>query len=461
LQASAVQLLSAVINTACVMAVVAYILARTRFSSGLMDKTLSFRSQLFLIMLCGAFTLYGATNAIPVAGGFVALGHIGQIVGGLLAGPLVGAGVGLISAGYRCTLGGFSVVPAALAALLAGVMAGLYCWWKKESRVGPAEAAVLTVLIEVIASGLSFLLIPDFNQALQLEKKARLPMIVGHALAVAVFILIIKNITEERRTREEKERIESELMVARNIQRSMVPMTFPPFPNVPEFDIYAVLEPAREVGGDLYDFFFTDEDNFCFVIGDVSGKGVPAALFMAATRTLLKAQVDKGKNIEDIIAKVNNELCRGNDASMFITMFCGILNIKTGEVFFSNGGHNPPYISRSGALEMVNGARSMALGCMEDIPYCRGSLVMEKGDTLVLYTDGVTEAMNHGKELFLEKRLELSIKRSTDSSPREVILNILEDVTGFVGGAEQSDDITILALTYRGSAPEINLTDKG
>lgn len=233
------------------MAVVAYVLVRTRFYSIITDKTFTVRNQIYLILLFGVFTMYGATSAIPVAGGFVALGHIGQIVGGLLAGPLVGAGVGLISAGYRWTLDGFSVVPASLAALLAGVFAGLYAKWKKDFRFSPGEVAVLTVVIELFASGLTLLLVPDFDQALLLEKRIRLPMTIGHVLAGAVFILIINNMIEERKTREAKERIESELKIAREIQMSMVPKTFPPFPNAPEFDLYAVLEPAKEVGGDF------------------------------------------------------------------------------------------------------------------------------------------------------------------------------------------------------------------
>ena len=434
------------------MAVVAYVLVRTRFYTVIVEKTYTVRNQIYLILLFATFTMYGVSIAIPVAGGYVALGHIGQIVGGLLAGPIVGTCVGLIIAVHRWSLGGFSVVPASLSVLLVGVFAGLYAMWRKTARYSPFEIAGLTLILELFASGLTFLMVPDFDQALRLEKEIRLPMTVGHMVAGAVFILIINNMIAERQTREAKEKIESELKIARDIQMSMVPKTFPPFPDVPEFDVYAVLEPAKEVGGDFYDFFFTDNDHICFAIGDVSGKGVPAALFMAVTRTMLKSYIDKDTNIDKSMFKLNNDLCLGNEASMFITLFCGILNIRTGEIFYSNGGHNFPYIYRKGGnLETVTSANSVALGCMEDIPYSKGVITLSEGDALVMYTDGVSEAMNKSQEFFTERRLETSINKNVRSSSHDIVRSVMSDVADFVAGAEQSDDITLMVLTYNGN----------
>lgn len=452
------QLLVAVVNTACVMAVVAYLLVRTRFYTAIVEKSDTVRSHLYLtlVLLFTSFTLYGVLVAIPVAGGYVALGHIGQIIGGLMAGPVVGTAVGLIIAVHRWTLGGFSVVPATLSVFLVGTLAGFYALWKKSTRYSPFEVAALIALLELGASGLTFLLTSDFDQALRLEKEIRLPMTIGHMIAGAVFILVINNMLEERENRAAREKSEGELRVARDIQMSMVPKTFPPFPHVPEFDVFALLKPAREVGGDLYDFFFIDKDHICFAIGDVSGKGVPAALFMAVTRTMLKSFISNDAPLEQSMFRLNNELCQGNDASMFTTLFCGILQIRTGEVVYSNAGHNFPYIYRAdGTLEAVSSANSVALGCMEEIPYSSGVITLSKGDALILYTDGVSEAMNHQQELFSEKRLEATIQKSARSSSREIIKTIMDDIAVFVSGAEQSDDITLLVFTYNGSESPI------
>lgn len=449
-----IQLLVSVVNTACVMAVIAYVLVRTRFYAVIVEKSHSLQNKILLIVLFAAFTMYGVLIAIPIAGGFVALGHIGQIIGGLMAGPIVGTCVGLLIAVHRWSLGGFSVIPATLSVILVGLFAGLYAVWRKTVRYSPFEVAALIALLELFSSGLTLLLVPDFNHALGMEDKIRLPMTIGHMIAGAVFMLIINNMIEERQAREAKERIESELGVARDIQMSMVPKTFPAFPQNPELDIYAVLKPAKEVGGDFYDFFFTDSDHICFAIGDVSGKGVPAALFMAVTRTLLKSHVSSDRTIDKSMFKVNNDLCEGNDACMFTTLFSGILNIRTGEVSYSNGGHNFPYIYRKdGTLEIVSSANSVALGCMEEAPYNAGTIMLAEGDALVMYTDGVSEAMNKKLEFFTEGRLETTIQACTHLSSQDIVKNILLDIDMFVSGAAQSDDITLLVITYNGNKP--------
>ncbi len=454
MQGTTVNLLVTVLNTACVMTVVAYVLTRTRFYSEIIDKKFDLKNQLLLIIIFGAFTLYSAQTAIPVGGALVSLRPTGPIVSGLLFGPLVGTCVGLIGALERLlNFGGVTVVSASLATLLAGLTAGLYHRYNKGAQFSLAQVALFTIFYELFAGGLTFLVLLDVNQALSLEKITRLPMITGNAIAVTIFIFITNNLIEERKTRAEKKRIESELNVAREIQMSLVPKTFPGPPDNPEFDIYAVLEPAREVGGDLYDFYFIDPDHFCFLIGDVSGKGVPASLFMAVTRTLFKVEAGKGSIADEIHYTVNNELCRGNDSSMFVTTFCGIINIRTGKVTYSSGGHNPPYICRRDkSLLAVKDAKSVALGVMENIPYSRGKLVMDNGDILVLYTDGVTEAMNTANEMFGEKRLEESILSVHGSSPREIVARIMEDVRSFSAGAEQSDDITLLVLARKSAA---------
>ncbi len=258
----------------------------------------------------------------------------------------------------------------------------------------------------------------------------------------------IKELTE---TTAAKERIESELKIAHDIQMGILHKIFPPFPDRPELDIYATLEPAKEVGGDLYDFFFMDDDHLCFTVGDVSGKGVPASLFMAITMTLIKTKATKGLSPDKVLSRVNEDLSMDNPSMMFVTVFLGILNIRTGELEYSNGGHNPPYIfHKNGDIEPLEMTNGMALGVVEDFSYQSKKFVLQKGETIFLYTDGVTEAMNEKEELFSEERLKKDINALKDKPIQEVAADITEKVKAFSQGVPQTDDITMMILRFYG-----------
>lgn len=248
-----------------------------------------------------------------------------------------------------------------------------------------------------------------------------------------------------------KERIESELKIAHDIQMGILPKTFPPFPDRREFDIYAILEPAKEVGGDLYDFFFMDHDHLCFTIGDVSGKGMPAALFMAITRTLLKTKATQGLTADTVLARVNEDLSLDNPSSMFVTLFLGILDVRTGEVQYCNGGHNPPYLLRpDGGAEPLKSTEGIALGVLDSAPYHSNKITLREGESLFLYTDGVTEAMNTEEDLFTVKRLAAELVLLKGNDIRDIVSGIQEKIRSFAHGAPQADDITIMALRYYG-----------
>jgi phosphoserine phosphatase RsbU/P len=251
----------------------------------------------------------------------------------------------------------------------------------------------------------------------------------------------------------EKQRMEETLKLAHEIQMSMLPKRFPPFPHRTEFDLYAVIEPAREVGGDFYDFLLLDEDHLGFAIGDVSGKGIPAALFMSVTKTLLRVTASKQSRPEAVLAELNNELCRDNDTSMFVTIFYGILHLRTGALEYSSGGHNPPYVlAHNGLVEPLVKTEGMALGVLRDTTYQAKTIQLRAGDGLFLYTDGVTEAMDKADNLFSDRRLHECLTRASGLSPVALIRSVLEEVKWFSSGADQSDDITALAIHYLGEA---------
>jgi len=260
----------------------------------------------------------------------------------------------------------------------------------------------------------------------------------------------IKRLTE---TTAEKERIEEELRIAHDIQMSIVPKIFPPFPERPEFDIHAILEPAKEVGGDFYDFFFVDEDRLCFVIGDVSGKGVPASLFMAVTITLIKKVAKDACDPAEVMRKVNEEIAKDNDTPMFVTVFCGFLDIKTGKVTYCNAGHNKPLVAvQKKEPEFLHGAGGMVIGIIREAEYRSGSLELSKGDTLYMYTDGVTEAFNSKREQFSDERLKQNVSFNSADTSEKLVVDILKKVRSFAHKMPQSDDITIMALRYNGRA---------
>jgi len=263
--------------------------------------------------------------------------------------------------------------------------------------------------------------------------------------------LYIENLTD---VLSKQERLAGELSVATHIQASMLPRVFTPFPGRGEIDLYATMEPAKEVGGDFYDFFPVGKDNMCFVIADVSGKGVPAALFMVVSRTMLKNQAQFVQEPARILSDVNNYLCEGNDEDMFVTALLGNIDLKTGLVRYANGGHNAPVVIRAdGSVDWLEVESGFMLAGYPDMEFVPQEIQLHPGDTLLLYTDGVTEAVNPALELYSDPRLLINCaKAPRDKELSELLGYIRRDIDEFGAGAEQADDITMLALRYNGGA---------
>ena len=252
-----------------------------------------------------------------------------------------------------------------------------------------------------------------------------------------------------RLTREELRHMQQELNVASEVQQSIIPKNFNIFPDQSRFEICARMIPANEVGGDFYDFFMLDDKRLGFVIGDVSGKGMPAALFMAISRTLLKALAFKNESTSQCLKEVNYLLSQDNPKSMFVTMFYGVLNVKTGELEYSNGGHTPPsIISESTGLTVLNHSGDCALGVEEDFVYQSNKVLLKPGDSLILYTDGIPEAINDKDEEFSDNRLKTFLKTCTSKTSAQVIQNLINEVELFTSGVPQSDDITAMVLKH-------------
>lgn len=260
---------------------------------------------------------------------------------------------------------------------------------------------------------------------------------------------------------EAERRIDQELEFARTIQHAALPSVFPPYPNRSDFDIYACMDTAKEVGGDFYDFYLLSEDTLVFLVADVSGKGIPAALFMMQAKTLLKSLAESGLDASEIFNRANDSLCQNNSAEMFVTAWMGMLNLKTGLLTYVNAGHNPPILrGEDGSTRFVKSPAGLVLAGMEGMIYRSHTLQLQPGDSLYLYTDGVTEATNSQEELFSEQRLLECLDRCVFTDPRSVCNTVREDVDRFVGETSQFDDITMLSLVYkRGSVvKELNVS---
>ena len=436
------------VKSMAVVIVVAYLFTRTKLYRQVLDDQLGRRGRLLLVLVFGVFSVWGTLSGVDVNGAIANTRDLGPALGGLIGGPVVGVGAGLIGGAQRLAMGGWTAVPSALGAVAAGAAGGVVFLLFKR-RVAPVWAAMLlAVFTESVLMGLNLLMAEPFDAALTLVEDVIVPMILVNAAGMGLFVFIVRNEARERETAAQKERMEGELAVARDIQHSIVPSIFPPFPEREEFDLHALLEPAREVGGDLYDFFLYDDDHLCLAIGDVAGKGVPASLFMAVTITLLRAAGARSSDPAEVLAQVNTPLCRGNDAAMFVTLFYGVYRVSTGELTYSTGGHLPPSVVRAGgAVETVARTAGPGLGISPAASFGSASVTLEPGDALLLFTDGVTEAMDGSERMFGTERLEAVLRETGAAGGAQHLMTaVREAVDGFVAGAEQYDDVTMLGF---------------
>ena len=253
----------------------------------------------------------------------------------------------------------------------------------------------------------------------------------------------------------ERERVSTELRMASEIQNSMLPNVFPPFPNRKEFDVYASMDPAKEVGGDFYDLFMIDDDHLCVLIADVSDKGVPAALFMMSSKILTNYRAQTGGTPGEILTAVNAQISKGNESKMFVTVWLGILEISTGKLTCANAGHEFPIIrAEDGVFRVFRDKHGMMVGVIGKAKYTDYELTLRPGDAIFVYTDGVPEANNAAGEMYGMDRLEAALNRTAGQSPEGILRVVRSDVDAFVDGAKQFDDLTMLCLEYRGTDAE-------
>jgi sigma-B regulation protein RsbU (phosphoserine phosphatase) len=441
----------------CVIIVVAYLLTRSRIFPEVLDGSPSIKTRIILILVFGTLSIYGTISGVEFMGAIVNVRDLGPMLAGLLGGPWVGLGAGLIGAAHRMTLGGFTMYSCSLATVFAGLFGGLIWLANKRKFAGITIAVIFAILMEAFHMLLALVICRPFEQALAVVSTVSVPMIMANAAGMFVFAFIIENLQNERKMQAERdtllremERKNTELAIAAEIQQSFLPDSIA---QIEGYDIAARSVMAKEVGGDFFDVIPLEvvplgKGQLGIMIADVSGKGIPAALFMALSRIVVRVNaIWYGRRPAAAIRDANTIIANDSKSGMFVTLFYGFLDSADRMLTYVNAGHNPPIHFRAadGTLAEL-AATGMAMGVLSDAAYSQDSVRMLPGDILVLYTDGITEAENADLEMFGLERLERIILASPQLPANELIQEILNAVKAFIGDHPQSDDITLMVI---------------
>ncbi len=456
-------LVISLVENMSVIILFAYLLTRTKFFVRTLTSKHTLKVRAVLILVFGAFSIFGTYAGIDILGAVANVRDLGPMIAGLLGGPFVGIVVGLIGGVHRFFVGGFTVVPCSLATFLAGLLGGLIFIANKGKFIGVAKAAVFAISMESLHMVMALFLAQPFSEALSVVESVSFPMIFANALGMMFFAFIISNRITELKTTEERdkymvelERKKQELKIARDIQRSFLPETSPKIDGI---EISASNQPALEVGGDFYDFIPISSDKWGLLIADVSGKGIPAALFMALSRTLVHASTVGNSSVADSIKRANKLVYADARSGAFVTLFYGILDSKQMTFTYVNAGHNPPILLKEGSSDIVLlKAKGLALGAIEEVELQEVEVNLTRGDEIILFTDGVTEAVDGRNVQFGQDRLVKLIKDNHGLSPGDLTAKIHSEIDLFAHNHQQFDDVTLMILKVTKQAGKIDET---
>ena len=445
------------IGTLAVILVIASFIGGSDLLTRLFGSKMNWKSFLFSGLLGGIFGIYGTMSGLELNGAIISVRDIGPMLAGFTGGPIGGLIAGVIAGVHRFLVGSRSSQTAVLvtyacitATVCIGVMCGFLSRKFQEKLRKPWWALLTGIVMEVFHLSLVLLIVRPFESAVGIVRSIFLPFILVNAIGFTLMIAMISYIEKQRAIALERSRLKTELEVATVIQHSLLPPVTETYPGRREIGIAASMDAAKEVGGDFYDLFFVDKDRLAVVIADVSGKGIPAALFMATSKTTIQNCVRDHASLSEAVMTANDSLCRNNSAQMFVTAWIGILDLSTGALTFVCAGHNPPVLVSGGKPEFIKRKGGFVLAGMEGVPYREQTLTLKKGDRLFLYTDGVTEAENRAHELFGEQRLAACLETDVDKAPDEIIADVQAAIVAHADGAEQFDDITMLCISYLG-----------
>lgn len=404
---------------------------------------------LILGLLGGAFGIYGNISGFDFNGAVISVRDIGPMLAGFTGGPLCGFLAGLIAGIHRLTMGGITARACVVATCCIGTICGVASILWHKYIVKPLFALLLSALMEAFHLGVVLLMVRPFETVLDIVRQIAVPFIAVNALGFVLMVIIMTYTEKHRCLAMERSRLQSEPEVANVIQHSLLPLINEAYPGCRELEVGASMEAAKEVGGDFYDVFYIDPNRLAFEIGDVSGKGVPAALFMASSKITLQNCIRDIPDLSTAVEVTNNVLCSRNEAEMFVTLWVGVFDLQSGKLSYVSAGHNPPVLLRDNEAQYLRSKNGFILAGMEDMKYKEHSVQLEKGDIMYLYTDGVTEAEDHKHVLFGEERLLRCFEDQSESSPAEIIEDVKEAIDTFINGNSQFDDMTMLCFKWK------------
>ncbi len=452
------QFFTNMIGTLAVILVIAAFIGGSDLTNRFFGTKLNWKYSLFAGILGGVFGIYGTMSGLELNGAIISVRDIGPMLAGFTGGPLGGLIAGVIAGIHRFLVGSKDSMTAQLvtyACIIATVCIGVICGFlsrKFHDKLKKPWWAMLTgVVMEIFHLSLVLLIVKPFSTAFGIVKAICVPFILVNAVGFTLMIAMIAYIEKQHALQIERSRLKTELEVATVIQHSLLPVFTENYPGRPELRLAASMDAAKEVGGDFYDVFFVDKDRLAFVVADVSGKGIPAALFMANAKTTIQNCVRDYASLSEAVTVANDSLCRNNTAEMFVTAWIGVLDLPTGKLTFVCAGHNPPVLVSDGKPAFIKMRSGFVLAGLEGAKYREQSIDLRKGDLFFLYTDGVTEAENKVHELFGEQRLAGCLEASSGETPDEIIADVKKALDGHVNGFDQFDDITMLCLSYLGA----------
>lgn len=443
------------IEKTCVIIVIAYIVSRISYFQEILDGEFTWTNMAVVSIIFGAISIFGTYSGLDVFGAVANVRDLGPMIAGLVGGPIVGVGAGLIGGLYRFFfLGGPTTLSCSIATILAGLFGGIIYLANGRKFIGVLGAVIFAVLMEGFHMLLALLIVEPYPLAVSIVSELSIPMIFANALGILVFSFIISNLLKEKQTTKEKnmyfdelERKKNELKVAQKIQQTFLPDTIP---LLNDFDIAALNIPAKDVGGDFYDFIPINDEKIGIAIANVSEKGVPAALLMALSKTIVQTKAMKTHEVSEVMEYLNKLVMVEADEGIDLSLFYGVLDVKNKTLTYINAGHESPLVykkSNGNMVELEN--EDFNLGKKINIEFVEHKIDLNKNDVLIFYTDGIINALSKKEDKFGIERLKRLIIEINDLSSDEMIQKIKSEISSFSKDKPQFDDMTLVALKVK------------
>lgn len=437
---------SKMVGTLAVILVVAAFIGGSELLIKFTDEKRAWKYSIIAGVLGGVFGVYGNISGVSFNGAVISVRDIGPMLAGFTGGPIGGLIAGLVAGLHRLFMGGITAQACVVATCSIGLICGFISQKYRKIVEKPGWAVVIGSVMEAFHLSIVLAMVKPFETALDIVRHIAIPFILVNAIGFTMMITIITYTERQRKLTLERSRLQSELEVANVIQHSLLPVINESYPGREEIDVSAFMEAAKEVGGDFYDTFFVDKNHIAFVIGDVSGKGVPAALFMASSKIILQNCIRDIPDLSEAIGTANHVLCERNEADMFVTVWAGVLDLTTLELEYISAGHNPPVQISNGKAEFFKTKNGFVLAGMDGVKYKKYTVQLNRGDTVILYTDGIVEAETEKHELFGDDRLIACLDGKGGSSAASLTELVKNSVNAFVDGNSQFDDMTLLCF---------------